>query len=135
VVHSDMEKRNLSVIEGAWAGAQDADLDMKVYHPERFRMQSPNLKCAYNLDVLKEVEAITRKAAPDKKTHLGMIYAKGNQVVVEGYVSWTDRGVLRESPFISFLLLDADGLVIRERRYLTRFNWPGIDGVMERLGI
>jgi len=135
VESSDLEKRNLSIIQGAWANAQDADLDTGVYHPERFRMQSPNLKCSFNLDVLKEVEAITREAAPDKKTYLGITYAKGNQVVVEGYVSWTDRGVLRESPFISFLVLDADGLVIRERRYLTRFNWPGVNGVMARLGL
>ena len=31
--------------------------------------------------------------------------------------------------FPTSMLLDTDGLVIRERRYLTRLNWPGVDRV------
>jgi len=125
VAHSALEKRNLSLIEGAWLDAQNTDLDMKVFHPDRFRMQWPNQGCSFNLDILKEVETIAREAAPDKETRLGMTYAKGNQVVAECVVSWTDDGVAKEVPFISFLLLDADGLVIRERRYFSAMKWPG----------
>jgi hypothetical protein len=31
-------------------------------------------------------------------------------------------------------LLDKDGLVIRDRRYLTMDNWPGAEKVIARLG-
>jgi len=64
-----------------------------------------------------------------------MSYAKGNQVVVEGIISWTEKGEFRETPFISFLLLDQDGLIIRDRRHITLKNWPGADKLKERLGL
>ena len=64
-----------------------------------------------------------------------MTYARGNQVVAEGVLSWTEDGIQRDSPFISFLLLDADGLIIRERRYHTLSNWPGAKEISRRLGL
>ena len=132
---TDLERRNLSIIEGAWVDAQNTGLDTKVIHPERFRMQWPVQKCSCNLNIAKEVEAIVKEAAPDRKMRLGLTYAKGNQVAAEGVVSWTENGVARETPFISFLLLDQDGLIIRDRRYLTLSNWPGADQMAARLGL
>jgi hypothetical protein len=55
--------------------------------------------------------------------------------VAEGVVSWTEDGVAQEAPFMSFLLLDQDGLLIRDRRYLTMDNWPGATKVKARLGL
>ena len=132
---SDLEKRNLSIVEGAWIDAQNNGLGSKVFHPDRFRMQLPLQKCSYNLDVSKDVEAIVKEAAPDRKTRLGMTFAKGNRVAAEGIVSWTQGGIVTEAPFISFLLIDEEGLVIRERRYLTLDNWPGASEVTGRLGL
>jgi len=132
---TDLERRNLSIIEGAWVDAQNTGLNTKVIHPERFRMQWPVQKCSCNLNIVKEVEAIVKEAAPDRKMRLGLTYAKGNQVAAEGVVSWTENGVARETPFISFLLLDQDGLIIRDRRYLTLSNWPGADQMAARLGL
>ena len=132
---TDLERRNLSIIEGAWVDAQNTGLDTKVIHPERFRMQWPVQKCSCNLNIAKEVEAIVKEAAPDRKMRLGLTYAKGNQVAAEGVVSWTENGVARETPFISFLLLDQDGLIIRDRRYLTLSNCPGADKMAARLGL
>ena len=132
---TDLERRNLSIIEGAWVDAQNTGLNTKVIHPERFRMQWPVQKCSCNLNIAKEVEAIVKEAAPDRKMRLGLTYAKGNQVAAEGVVSWTENGVARETPFISFLLLDQDGLIIRDRRYITLANWPGADKMAARLGL
>lgn len=132
---TDLEKRNLSIVEGAWVDAQNNGLDTTVYHPDRFRMQLPLQKCSYNLDISKDIEAIVKEAAPDRKTRLGLTYAKGNQVVAEGVVSWLKDGIATETPFISFLMLDKDGLIIRERRYPAMDNWPGADKVMKRLGL
>ena len=132
---SDLEKRNLSIIEGTWLDAYNTDLNTKVLHPERFRMQLPIQKCSYNMPIAKEVEAIVKEMAPDRKMRLALTYVKGNQVVAEGIVSWTENGVAREAPFISFLLLDKDGLVIRDRRYLTLDNWPGAVETAKRLDI
>ena len=132
---SDLEKRNLSIIEGAWVDAYNTDLNTSAFHPERFRVQLPLQKCAYNLDVSKEVQAIVKEAAPDRTMRLALTYAKGNQVVAEGIVSWSEDGVPKETPFVSFLLLDKDGLIIRDRRYLTMSNWPGADKVAARLGL
>lgn len=56
-------------------------------------------------------------------------------MVAEGIISWNEDGIDKESPFISFLLLDEDGLVIRDRRYPTMDNWPGADRVIARLGL
>ncbi len=61
--------------------------------------------------------------------------AKGNQVVAEGVVSWNRDAVATETPFISFLLLDEGGFIIRERRYPTMDNWPGAEKVKARLGL
>lgn len=132
---SDVEKRNLSIVEGAWVDVYNTDLDTRVFHPERFRMQLPLQKCSCNLGISEEVRAIAREAAPDRKMRLALTYAKGNQVVAEGVVSWTEDGVAREAPFVSFLLLDEDGLVIRDRRYLTMDCWPGATRVATRLGL
>ena len=95
----------------------------------------PLQKCSYNLDVAKDIAEIVKQAAPDGKTQLGLTYAKGNQVVVEGIACWSEDGTDREAPFISFLLLDEEGLIIRDRCYLTLDNWPGADKVTERLGL
>ena len=127
------EERNLSIIEGAWVDAQNTDLNAKIIHPERFRTQLPVQKWSGNLDVTVEIEAVVRKAAPDRKVRLGMTYAKGNQVATEGVVSWTEDGHAREAPFISFLLLDDENRVIRERRYITLNNWPGAAELSARL--
>lgn len=135
VTLSDLEKRNLSIIEGIWLENYNIDLDTKVFHPERFRMQLPPQRCSYNLAVAKEIEEIIKEDAPDRKMRLAMSYAKGNQVVVEGIISWTENGVFRETPFMSFLLLDKDGLIIRDRRHITLQNWPGADKMKERLGL
>jgi hypothetical protein len=135
VATSALEKRNLSIIEGAWVDAQNDDLDTKVFHPERFRMQLPMQKCSYNLGISEDVAAIVEKAAPDQKMRLGMTYAKGNQVVAEGVISWNRDGSATETAFISFLVIDEDGLIIRERRYHGMDNWPGEDRVRARLGL
>ena len=134
VAVTDLEKRNLSIIEGAWLDAQNGNSDTQVLHPERFRRQLPIQKCSYNLKVAGEVAAIIKEAAPDGEMRLGLTYAKGNQVAAEGVVAWSEGGVAKESPFISFLLLDEDGLVIRERRYLSLDNWPGAEKLKARLG-
>jgi len=132
---TDNEKRNLSIVEGAWLDAQHNGLDTEVFHSHRFRMQLPIQKCSFNLDIAKDVAAIVKKVVPGQEMRLGMTYAKGNQVVAEGVVSWNRDGHDTESPFMSFLLLDEDGLIIRERRYLAMDNWPGADRMMERLGL
>ena len=132
---NDLEKRNLSIIEGAWVDAQHDGLDTSVYHADRFRMQLPLQKCSCNLDVARDIEALVKEAAPDRTVRLGLTYAKGNQVVAEGIVCWSQNGSATETPFISFLLLDEDGLVIRERRYPTLDNWPGADRLAARLGL
>jgi len=132
---SDLEKRNLSIIKGVWVDAYNTDLNTKVLHPERFRMQLPIQKCSYNMPIAKELETIVKEVAPDRKMRLALTYAKGNQVVAEGIVSWTEDSVAKESPFISFLLLDKDGLVIRDRRYFTMDNWPGAEKLIARLGL
>lgn len=133
--HTDLEKRNLSIVEGAWVDSQNNGLDTKVHHAQRFRMQLPLQKYSYNLDISREVEAIVKEVAPDREMRLGMTFAKGNQVAAEGIVSWSEDGIAKEAPFISFLLLDRDGLVIRDRRYLTMDNWPGAAKVTARLGL
>jgi hypothetical protein len=135
VKHSDLEKMNLSIIENKWIETYNAGFDTSIFHPERFRMQLPPQKCSYNLDVAKEIEKIIKEEAADRKMRIAMSYAKGNQVVVESILSWTEKGVYKESPFISFLLLDKDGLIIRDRRHITLQNWPAAKKVKERLGL
>ena len=134
-VVTDLEKRNLAIIKGAWVDSYNNDFSANVFHPERFRMQWPVQKCSFNLHISKEVETIVKNAAPDRKMRLGLTYAKGNQVAAEGIIFWTENGVIRESPFISFLVLDQDGIVIRERRYITLSNWPAAEKITARLGL
>jgi len=129
------EQRNVSIVERAWVTAYNTGLHTGVFHSERFRMQLPLQKCSYNLDVSIEVEEIVKRDAPDRELRLALTYAKGNQVVAEGIVSWTENGSPKEAAFISFLLLDKDGQILRDRRYLTLDNWPGADAVIARLGL
>jgi len=132
---SDLEKRNLSIIEGEWLEGYNTGFTTKIFHPQRFRMQLPPQKCSYNLTIAKEIETIVKEQAPDRKMQIAMSYAKGNQVVVEAIISWTENGVFKETPFLSFLLLDKDGLIIRDRRHITLQNWPAAEKMKERLGL
>jgi len=132
---SDLEKRNLSIIEGEWLEGYNTGFTTKLFHPQRFRMQLPPQKCSYNLTIAKEIETIVKEQAPDRKMQIAMSYAKGNQVVVEAIISWTENGVFKETPFLSFLLLDKDGLIIRDRRHITLQNWPAAEKMKERLGL
>ena len=81
----------MSIIEGTWVDAYNTDLNTKVLHPERFRMQLPIQKCSYNMPIAKEVEAIVKEVAPDRKMRLALTYAKGNQVVAEEALSTENR--------------------------------------------
>ncbi len=132
---TDLEKRNLEIIEQEWVDSFNTGLDTNVFHKKRFRMHLPIQKCSYNLDLFKETEQIVKEATPYPKMRLGMTYTKGNQVAVEGLVTWSKDGVAQESPFISFLLIDEEGKVIRDRRYITLSNWPGADRMGARLGL
>jgi len=132
---TDLERQGLAIVEGPWVDAYNVGLDTGIFHPDRFRMQLPVQKCSYNLGITKEIEAIAREVAPDKKMRLALTYAKGNQVVAEGVVSWTQNRAAKEAPFISFLLLDKDGKIIRDRRYITLQNWPASDKMKEQLGL
>jgi hypothetical protein len=132
---TDLEKRNLAIINGAWVDSYNNDFSADVFHPERFRMQWPVQKCSCNFKIASEIEAIIKEVAPDRKMRLGLTYAKGNQVGVEGVVTWQEKGINRESPFISFLVLDNEGKVIRERRYVTLSNWPAAEKITARLGL
>lgn len=135
VQQSDLETRNLSIVEQAWLEAQHDGLSATVFHGDRFRMQLPQQACSCNLATAMDLDAIAKEAAPDRTVRLGMTYAKGNQVVAEGVVAWEKDGVANESAFISFLLLDEDGLIIRERRYPTMDHLPGADKLAARLGL
>jgi len=64
-------------------------------------------------------------AAPDRMMWVLSTYAKGDQVVAECLISWTDAGVYNESPCIAILLFDRDGLVIRNRSGLNPHHWSG----------
>ncbi len=130
---SDLEKRNLSIIEDAWIDARNGGSTV-VFHADRYRLQLPLWKCSCSLNVAMEIDALAREAAPDRRTRIGMVFAKGNQVVAEGIVAWTDDGALQESPFISFLLLDEQGLIIRERSYIDAAHWPGGGRIVAHLG-
>lgn len=132
---SDLEKRNLSIIEKGWLEAYNTDVNTKNFHPERFRMQLPTQRRSYNFDIMKKIEDLIKREILDRKMRLAMTYAKGNQVVVEGIISWTEKEALRETPFLSFLLLDKDGLIIRDRRYITLQNWPGANIMKEQLDL
>lgn len=132
---SDLERQNLSVVEEAWVESLNSGLDETYFHADRFRMQWPHQKCSFNFEIAKEIVDIEKEAAPGRKMELLMTYAKGNQVIAEGVLSWTEDGIQRDAPFISFLLLDKDGLIIRERRYHTLSNWPGAEEVARRLGL
>ncbi len=132
---SDLEKRNLAIVEGPWLDAWNGGLSGDVFEQERFRLQLPVQKVSCSLAAAREAERAAGEAVPDRNTRLGITYAKGNQVVAEGIVTWSQEGVPRESPFISFLLLDNNGKVIRERRHITMSNWPGADQVISHLGL
>jgi hypothetical protein len=132
--NNNLEKNNLSIIND-WLEDYNSGFDTKLYHLKRFRMQLPPQKCSYNLEIAKKVEDIVKEEASDRKMRIAMSYAKGNQVVIEGIISWTEKGVFKESPFISFLLLDKDGLIIRERRHLTFQNWPAANKIKKLLAL
>lgn len=132
--NSDLEKRNTGIIENEWLKACNEG-HSGVFQPERFRLQLPIQKCSCNLENARQVEATIRQAAPDRKMRVALTYAKGNQVAAEGVMTWTENGISREAPFLSIILLDGQGKIIRERRYISLSNWPGADKLASTLGI
>jgi hypothetical protein len=124
---TDLEQRNQSIIEGTWLEAYNTASDQSIFHPERYRVQLPLQKISYNWERSKKIEKGIKEFVPDRSMQVILTYAKGNQVVAECIMSWTDEGIYRETPFIAFLLLDKDGLIIRDRRYIILDYWPGSD--------
>jgi hypothetical protein len=121
---TDIEKQNRITTEGKWVDAHN-NLEYSLFHNERYRVQLPLQKISYNREISKTVDTNILKAFPDRKIRPVVTYAKGNQVIAECIMAWTERGIYKESPFISLLLFDKDGLVIRERRYINLAHWPG----------
>lgn len=126
---TDLEKRNQEIIEGAWADAYNQGSGSNVFHPDRYRVQLPIQKTSYSGGRSAQIEAAVIQAVPDRNLQVMQSYAKGNQVIAECVISWTDRDVHREVPFISFLMIDEDGLLIRDRRYLALAHWPGANQI------
>lgn len=122
---SEIERRNKGLVEGAWLNAYNTNSGRGVFHPERLRVQLPQQNISYNSQKAEQIEARVKQAAPDRDMRLVDAHAKGNQVIAEGIVSWTEDGVYKESPFLTFLLFDKDGLIIRDRRYINTDHWPG----------
>jgi hypothetical protein len=133
-VLTGVEKRNKQTTEGRWIGAHN-NLDFSLFHWERYRVQLPIQKVSYNLEIAKELETNIKNAAPDRKMRTVNTYAKGNQTVAECIMSWTENGVYKESPFISILLFDKDGLIIRERSYFNLAHWPGASEIAKIVGL
>jgi len=129
-----MENRNKEIVENLWLKACNV-LDGKVFNVQRYRRQLPLQKVSYKLATSNEVEKIILKEAPDRKIRIIHAYAKGNQVIVECIISWTEADVYKETPFLSFLMLDSDGLIIRDRSYITLDHWPAAMQIAGKLDI
>jgi hypothetical protein len=69
----------------------------------------PLQKVSYSGEVSKEIETKIRERAPDRDLRIIDAYPKGNQVVVECALSWTEAGIWKETPFIAFLLETLSG--------------------------
>jgi len=128
------ELRNKEFIEKEWAEAYNNCTD-SVFHKERYRKQLPLQKVSYNLEVSKEIESRAREEVPDRRLRTVLIYAKGNQVIAECIISWTEDNVYKETLFISFLLFDKEGCIIRDRSYITLEHWPGAKNIAKKLGL
>ena len=132
---SEMEKRNRRLVEGPWVSEYNSSPTYSLYHPERYRVQLPFQKASYSGEISKEIETNIRERAPDRDLRIIDTYPKGNQVVAECALSWTEAGIWKETSFISFLLFDKEGLIIRDRRYINLDHWPGAAEVSKILGI
>jgi len=131
---TNLERQNKETVETRWVDAHN-NLDYSLFHPERYRVQLPLQKVSYNLEMSKEIETGIKKAVPDRKMRTVITYAKGNQVVAESIMSWTEGDIYKESPYISFLLFDKDGLIIRERSYINLAHWPGASELSKIAGL
>ena len=128
------EKRNKQLTEGPWVDAYNT-LDTRIFQPERYRRQLPLQHISYKLNTAKQIESRIKEVSPDRKIRTVNTYAIGNQVGAECIISWTESGIYKETPFISFLLFDHEGLIIRDRSYITLDHWPGAAHVAKELGI
>lgn len=132
---SELEKRNKRTVEGPWVDAYNTDLERSIFHPKRYRVQLPLQKVSFSGKIAEEIEKKIKEISPDRKITMVTSYAKGNQVVVESIISWTDEGVDYETPFIAFLLFDEEGLIIRDRSYITLDHFPGASEIEKILGL
>jgi hypothetical protein len=130
---TDMEKRNKDVVEGRWLYAYNTSLDRSIFHPERYRVQLPLQNVSFSGKIAQQIEQKIKEKSPDRNMRLVFTYARGNQVVVEGIISWSEEGAYQETPFISFLLFDKDGLIIRDRSYVNLEHFPGADEIVKIL--
>ena len=121
---NSLEKRNKELTEGKWVDAFNS-LKTDIFHRDRYRRQWPCQHISFKLATAQKVDSIVKKMAPDRKMWPVHTYAYGNQVAAECIISWTEKGIYKETPFISFLLFDKDGLVIRDRSHITLDHFPG----------
>jgi hypothetical protein len=129
-----VEKRNKHLAEAQWIDAFNSG-KFDIYHPDRYRRQWPVQHMSYNLATAVKIDTILGKAAPDRKMWPVYTYAYGNQVAAECIISWTDNGIYKETPIISFLLFDKDGLIVRERTHINLDHFPGAAEIERELAI
>jgi hypothetical protein len=135
--HRDLnavEKRNTQLTESQWVQSFNSH-KFDIFHPDRYRRQWPVQHMSYKLATVRKIDAILETAVPDRKLRPVYMYAYGNQVAAECVVSWTDKGVYKETPVISFLLFDKDGLIIRERTHINLDHFPGAAEIERELSI
>jgi hypothetical protein len=131
---NSLEKRNMELTEGKWVDAFNS-LKTDVFQHERYRRQWPCQHISFKLATAQKVDSIIKEMAPDRKMWPVHIYAYGNQVVAECIISWTEKGIYKETPFISFLLFDENGLIIRDRSHINLDHFPGAVKIVNELDI
>jgi len=131
---NSLEKRNKELTEGKWVDAFNS-LKTDIFHRDRYRRQWPCQHISFKLTTAQKVDSIAKKMAPDRKMWPVHTYAYGNQVVAECIISWTEKGIYKETPFISFLLFDEDGLIIRDRSHINLDHFPGAEEIVKELNI
>jgi len=129
-----LEKRNKELTEGKWVDAFNY-LKTDIFHRDRYRRQWPCQHISFKLTTAQKVDSVVKEIAPDRKMWPVHTYAYGNQVATECILSWTENGIYKETPFISFLLFDEDGLIIRDRSHITLDHFPGAVKIAKELNV
>ena len=121
---TDEEIRNLEAVE-RWGDLYNNDVHSMVtecYAPD-YLVEIKGIMKYRGHETFHALESAALEVAPDRRAESERIIARGDKVIVQGFLRDPGKGPEWRTPFCTVLTF-ADGLIVRDETYMDITSWP-----------